>query len=332
MNILDILKGCHNMNIYDAFYKCQYHLRTHQNVCVSISGGADSDVMLDIVVKVAQATPDIDLSKIHFTFFNTGIEYEATKRHLDYLEQKYNIKIERLKAIKPVPYGTRQYGLPFLSKHISEMIQRLQRNNFDFANDGNKSFNELLTKYPKCKSALKWFCNENGEKSSFNISKDPFLKEFLVEHPPQFKISPKCCDGAKKNNGKEYTKANKIDLNLIGIRKAEGGIRAQRYQTCFSKGDLSDYYRPLQWFTIADRREYEELFNIKHSDCYTDYGLKRTGCAGCPFGSGFDNELEIIETYEPKLYKAVNKIFKDSYEYTRAYKEYKATKGALCFK
>lgn len=58
------------------------------------------------------------------------------------------------------------------------------------------------------------------------------------------------------------------------------------------------------------------------SKCYTEYGLKRTGCAGCPFGRDFEYELEVIQKYEPKLYKAVNNIFGDSYEYTRKYREF----------
>ena len=61
---------------------------------------------------------------------------------------------------------------------------------------------------------------------------------------------------------------------------------------------------------------------ITHSKCYTEYGLKRTGCAGCPFGRDFEQELDVIANYEPKLYKAVNNIFGDSYEYTRKYREF----------
>lgn len=57
--------------------------------------------------------------------------------------------------------------------------------------------------------------------------------------------------------------------------------------------------------------------------------MTRTGCAGCPFGSKFEEELEIIEKYEPKLHKAINNIFKDSYEYTRQYREFKKNYKAL---
>ncbi len=34
------------------------------------------------------------------------------------------------------------------------------------------------------------------------------------------------------------------------------------------------------------------------------------------------NELDALEEHEPKLYKAVNNVFKDSYEYTRMYHDF----------
>ena len=56
---------------------------------------------------------------------------------------------------------------------------------------------------------------------------------------------------------------------------------------------------------------------------YTEYGLKRTGCCGCPYGKDNSFELKVLEEHEPKLYKAVSNIFKDSYEYTKLYQEFK---------
>ena len=76
------------------------------------------------------------------------------------------------------------------------------------------------------------------------------------------------------------------------------------------------------WYKDEDKKQYQESYNVQNSRCYTEYGLKRTGCAGCPFGKDFEFELEVIQKYEPKLYKAVNNIFGDSYEYTRKYKEF----------
>ena len=188
-----------------------------------------------------------------------------------------------------------------------------------------------MKEYPKCKAAIRWWCNDFPEKtdkkgkvikSRFNINYIRGLKEFVVANPPTFKISNKCCKGAKKDNAKKYLKEYGADLNLVGIRKAEGGIRASAYKSCFDfakDGETWDNYRPIFWYTDKDKIEYEELFSVEHSACYSQYGLKRTGCAGCPFGKEFEKELEIIREHEPKLYKAVNNIFGASYEYTRAF-------------
>lgn len=73
---------------------------------------------------------DYPLSEVHYAFFDTGLEFAATKRHLEYLEQKYGITIERYRAKIPVPLGVKKYGVPFLSKKISNNIQRLQKHGF----------------------------------------------------------------------------------------------------------------------------------------------------------------------------------------------------------
>lgn len=156
----------------------------------------------------------------------------------------------------------------------------------------------------------------------FDIGKNKWLKEFLIENPPTFKISDMCCHYAKKNVGKKFDKDNQIQLSLVGIRKAEGGAR-QGIKSCFTPHEEGvDTYRPIFWYTNETKSIYEDFYNIKHSRCYTEYGLQRTGCAGCPFGRDFEKELEIIQKYEPKLYKAVNNIFGDSYEYTRQYRQF----------
>ena len=311
-----------NLTLFDSFVKAAPKIETKQRVVCMISGGSDSDIMLDIFAKLDVA------KKVIYLFFDTGIESEATKKHLDYLENKYGIEIERVKAIVPVPLGCRKYGVPFWNKYVSEMIERLQRHGFKWE---DKPFDELYAQYPKCKIALMWWCNENanGAKSRFNISHERGLKEYMTAYPPTFRISNKCCKGAKKDNAKKYLTAYNADLSVLGIRKDEGGIRSTAYKNCFTlakDGEAWDSYRPIFWYTDKDKEEYEALFGVIHSACYSEYGLKRTGCAGCPFGKNFEKELEIIQTYEPKLYNAVNKIFGDSYEYTRNYLKFRGEK------
>ena len=43
----------------------------------------------------------------------------------------------------------------------------------------NKLNYPVIKEYPKCKCALQWWCNEKGEKSSFNINRNKLLKEFI---------------------------------------------------------------------------------------------------------------------------------------------------------
>lgn len=317
-NTLDeVLCNCpHNQTLVDNIIRAWAKINSpkYEKIVCTISGGSDSDDMLDIVWRC-----DKD-NKVDYVWIDTGLEYQATKEHLQYLEEKYNIKIKRYRAIKPIPLACRTYGQPFLSKQVSEFIQRLQKHNFQWK---DKSFKELQEEYPNCQSALKWWCNAN-KSDKFNIRNNKYLKEFLIENPPTFNISNKCCLYAKKNILHQLLKEGSYGLNIFGVRKAEGGTRSTAYKSCFNENDSGcDSYRPLFWYKDSDKRDYENAYDVKHSACYREYGLKRTGCAGCPFGRAFEQELEIISKYEPKLYQAVNYIFKDSYEYTKMYWEFR---------
>lgn len=294
----------------------------YKNICCSISGGSDSDIVLDICTKV-----DIQ-NKITYVFFDTGVESKATKEHIRYLEKRYGIEIKVYKAWEygmTIPNSCKKYGQPFLSKQVSEWIERLQRHNFLWE---DKTFDELLKEYPRCEAALKWWCNEwpkrkNRKESKFNIAYNKYLKEFMIINPPHFSISNKCCHYAKKLVAHTYKIDNKIDLSITGVRKSEGGARATAYKNCYSHGeDDIDEYRPVFWYTNDDKRCYEQHYGIVHSKCYSQYGLKRTGCVGCPFGRTLQQELEVFKVHEPQLHKAVCNVFKDSYEYTRQYRDF----------
>lgn len=272
----------------------------HENIACSISGGADSDIMLDIVSRL-----DTE-KKVHYVFFDTGIEMRATLKHLDYLEDRYGIKIEHIRHDTPIPIAVKKYGYPFLSKKFSDYINRLQNHGFQWE-DG--TYKELEKKYPGCQTDLRWWCNEWGENSSANIERAPYLREFMIQNPPTFKISPKCCDYGKKKPADIAAKKYNVDLTLIGLRKAEWGARSMAYKSCLVDGKHGLQHFPLFWFKDEDKQAYEDACGIVHSDAYTVYGCKRTGCAGCPFGSGFEDELKMLEKYEPQLYKAVCNIF-----------------------
>lgn len=100
----------------------------------AISGGSDSDIMLDICYMC-----DKD-NKVDYIWYDTGLEYQATKDHMKFLEERYGIKIKVCKAVKPIPTVCKQYGQPFLSKRVSDYMSRLQRHNFKWE---DKPFEEL---------------------------------------------------------------------------------------------------------------------------------------------------------------------------------------------
>ena len=315
----------------DSFYKARQVLSedSYENVAVSISGGRDSDIMLDLITKILK-----DNSEVRYIWFDTGLEYQATKRHLDDLERKYGITIERLKAQKPIPLSCKEYGIPFLSKMVSENIERLQKYGFQWEDE---DYETLAARYPKiAKSSISWWCNlrDTGEfgYSMFNIDYNTSLKDFLIANPPTFNVSKKCCNYAKKNVSHKFIKDNNIDLMIMGIRKAEGGVRSMKYKTCWDNPDDGcHFYRPLFWYTTEDEKIYDETFGVTHSDCYEVWGFTRTGCVGCPFNRNVAEELEIVREREPQMYKACQHVFGQSYAYTAKYRRYQqaAKEGKL---
>lgn len=274
-------------------------------------------MVLDLISKV---DPE---RKAKYVYFDTGLEYQATKDHIQYLKSKYNIDIERCIPKKPIPTAVKEFGIPFLNKFTSEMLGRLQKYGFKWE---DKPYDVLAEEYPKCRGAIKWWCNcsnPSGEPSQFEINHNKYLKEFIISNPPAFKISNKCCKYAKKDVAHDVNKAYNTDLNVVGIRKIERGIRAVAYKNCFSYNtDKYDDFRPIFWYLDSDKAYYDDHFDVCHSDCYKVYGLRRTGCVGCPYGRNFEEEIEVVQKYEPKLYKACMNIFGQSYEYTRKYREF----------
>lgn len=317
-------KECPNIN--SAFRKLHANMMFRsERAMVSISGGADSDMMLDMLMALDPAK-NYPFNEIHYVWFDTGIEYTATKLHLKELEEKYGITIERRRAKTPVPIGCRTWGQPFMSKQISQYIGRLQAHGFDFRKWGDEPFDFLYKLYPNCKAALRWWCNEWGPDSRLNIGKCRLLKEFMIENPPDFSISDGCCKGAKKDVAHDYMREIRATINLVGIRQAEGGARAVAYNSCFSEPSSkreAAQFRPLFYITDQDKKLYCERRGVVHSDLYEKHGFRRTGCACCPFGSRFEQELQTADRLDPGLAKAARKIFGAAYEYTRAYRQFK---------
>lgn len=309
----------------------------HPKAICSYSGGADSDIMIDVIERTRAA---IDLPPIKYVFFNTGLEMRATKDHVKATAEKYGIEIEECRPKINIVTASRTYGIPFVSKIMSGGLSDWQKKGvplsiaeeYDQAEDKEAKRQELRERYPKCESVINFLCccNSAGEPRpniQLVINSSKYMRDFISKCPPDFQISAKCCDYCKKQVAHRVQKG--YDMIITGERRAEGGMRSvprkDNTSLCFTETSPGQYrLRPLYYVTDADKAWYKEYYGIKYSDAYEVYGLTRTGCCGCPISYKAVEDLEKIRPYEPNVVKAAWNIFGKSYEYRAKYNQYKA--------
>lgn len=189
------------MEVYDALFhtgsKLIEHFSSHERIMISVSGGSDSDCIVHLVCTYF---PEY-LDKCFFAFVNTGLEYDATKRHISELENKYGIEIQQIRG-KSVVTVVRQYGFPILSKTRSEDI-------FYY-----------LKGRPWAINRIDGDANKDKPRYAYNqkmIDMIHYIKKSGL------KVSSLCCDKSKKEPVKRFMRENGIELNVTGERKAEGG-------------------------------------------------------------------------------------------------------------
>ena len=279
--------------VYDALFhtgsKMIEYFSSHERIMISVSGGSDSDCIVHLVCTYF---PEF-VEKCHFVFVNTGLEYAATKRHLTDLEHKYGIEIDKIRG-KSVVWSCKHNGFPILNKikaHYIDMWLRRTPKGYYLVFEANDP--KMHFKFTETERKLARYLDEN-----------------------KIRVSAKCCDISKKEPLHKYSKENAIQLECTGERKAEGGARQVRHKSCFEQQKNVDKYMPLWWWSDYVKSIFKETEGIKYSDCYEVYGLKRTGCVGCPFGKDTRQELEIMAQYEPQLYKACMNVFGQAYELT----------------
>lgn len=315
----------------------------HPNAVCSYSGGSDSDIMIDLIERTRKT---FNLPPIQYVFFNTGLEMQATKDHVKKTAEKYGIEIKECRPAKgdDIVSATRRNGQPFVSKIMSDGLEGWQKKGlplsiaeeYDQAEDKAAKRQELRERYPHCESTINFLCccNSAGEPRpniQLVINSSKYMRDFIAECPPDFKISAKCCDCCKK---KVAHKAQKpFDMIITGERRDEGGMRSVPRQDntslCFTETADGKYrLRPLYYVSGKDKAWYKDYYGIRYSDAYEVYGLTRTGCCGCPISYKAVDDLELIRPYEPVVVRAAWNIFGDSYRYRQKYNDYKKSRMA----
>ena len=317
-------------------------LTEHPNAICSYSGGADSDIMIDLIERTREI---FNLPSVKYVFFNTGLEMKATKDHVKDTAEKYGVEIEEVRPKISIIQSARTYGIPFVSKIMSAGLSEWQKKEvplsiaeeYDQAEDKAAKRKELKERYPKCESVINFLCccNSAGEPRpniQLVINSSKYMRDFIGEFPPDFKISAKCCDYCKKNIAHKVQKG--YDMVITGERRDEGGMRSVPRKDCttmcFTETSNGQYrLRPLYYVSDSDKAWYKEHYNIRYSDAYEKYGLTRTGCCGCPISYKAVEDLEKIRPFEPNVVKAAWNIFGKSYEYRQKYNEYKRKRMQL---
>ncbi|MCM1276026.1 MAG: phosphoadenosine phosphosulfate reductase family protein [Lachnospiraceae bacterium] len=314
-------------------------LKQHPNAICSYSGGADSDILIDLIEWTREWFPS--LPPVKYVFFNTGLEMKATKDHVKATAEKYGVEIEEVRPKISIVQAARTYGIPFVSKIMSAGLSEWQKKGvpltvaeeYEQSEDKAAKRAELKKRYPNCESLINFLCccNSKGEPRpniQLVINSSKYMRDFIGEYPPDFKISAKCCDYCKKQVAHRVQKG--YEMIITGERRAEGGMRSvprgedANGTMCFYETDNRQFrFRPLYYVTDKDKEWYKEMRGIKYSNAYEVYGLTRTGCCGCPISYKAVDDLEKIRPYEPNVVKAAWNIFGQSYEYRRKYNEYK---------
>ena len=277
--------------VINTCLKIKQYFAVHDNILVSYSGGSDSDCIVHLICKYF---PE-HLEKCRFVFVNTGLEYAATKRHVNEIAQKYRISIETIRG-KSVVSVIRQYGIPVLSKLKSDRAEAyLQGKPWGI-------------RYVKPDEEFKKHFRNDAIFNANQIAMVDYCKEHGIM------ISARCCKLSKKKPLHDYMKSNQIDLNVTGERKAEGGQRSLTHQSCFEiHKDGMNKYMPLWWWSETVKADFKVKEGLQYSDCYEIWGMKRTGCVGCPFNLHIADALVMMKQYEPLMYKACMNVFGESY-------------------
>ena len=319
-------------------------LREHPKAICSYSGGADSDILMHLIEQCREMLPT--LPPVKYVFFNTGLEMKATKDHVKEMAEKYGVEIETIRPKVNIVQATRKYGQPFISKIMSAGLEGWQKkeipltivDEYNNAEDKAAKRKELKERFPGCEQTINFLCCCNGAGEprpniQLVINSSKYMLDFIRECPPEFQISAKCCDYCKKQVAHSVQKD--YEMVITGERRDEGGMRSVPRQgeanstMCFSETASGQFrLRPLYYVSDDDKEWYKQTWGIKYSDAYEVYGMKRTGCCGCPISYRATEDLELIRTHEPNLVKAAWNVFGDSYRYRQKYVEYKRKRMA----
>lgn len=264
-----------------------------ENFYISFSGGKDSTVLHNLI--------DLALpcNKIPRVYANTGIELNMIRDFVFDLQKKDD-RIKIIKPSIPIKPMLEKDGYPFKSKKHSAIVNYYNRNGLN------------------CKTVPRYLGEREGYGKRYmcpNILRYQFTDEFKS----RLKISDKCCLRMKEEPLDNWAKEHNKNCRILGIMPSEGGRRRTTKCLAFKNNGKILSFHPLAVVNKEWENWFIKEFNIDICDLYKPpYNFNRTGCKGCPFAIGLQEELDTLEKFFPQERKQCEYIWKPVYdEYRR---------------
>ena len=117
----------------------------------------------------------------------------------------------------------------------------------------------------------------------------------------------------------KWQKERNKPITITGMRKEEGGNRNNITCIVTDKENKVIKFHPLSVVSEEWEDWFIKKYNIDICELYLPpFNFKRTGCKGCPFALGLQEELDVLERYLPNERKQCEMIWKPVYdEYRR---------------
>jgi 3'-phosphoadenosine 5'-phosphosulfate sulfotransferase (PAPS reductase)/FAD synthetase len=263
------------------------------NFYLSFSGGKDSTVLSHLI---DMALPE---NRIPRVYANTGIEYRKMLEFVEREREKDHLwELIMLKPSVPIKPTLEEYGYPFKSKSHSAMVALYQKYKTTDGHIGLQHYLHIST------DGVDW----NSSNSCPKKLKYQFTPEF------QIKISDKCCLKMKEEPLEKWAKENNKAYSILGLMREEGGRRKTAQCLAF-KGKKFKSFQPLAPLSSEWEEWFIEEYKIELCDLYLPpYNFDRTGCKGCPFAIGLQQELEVLQKFFPDEKRQCEYIWKPVYE------------------
>jgi 3'-phosphoadenosine 5'-phosphosulfate sulfotransferase (PAPS reductase)/FAD synthetase len=260
----------------------EYYQRFNGAVTVSVSGGKDSAVLLDLA---RRCYPDIEA-----VYVNTGLDFPEVRR--------FAIDTPNVTVLQPkmrFPEVVNEYGWCYPSKDVALTIY--------YARKGSGWAKDRLAGVNADGTPSKW--------------RETHYKKwaFLLNAP--YKISANCC-GIMKESPLEKYERQSGKHPMVGTMAVESERRRQAWfkTGCNNFNGKHPVSKPLSFWTNDDVLRYIRETGLPIASVYGDIvkeskgrlsttGEQRTGCVFCPVGCHRDkiNRFQRLAVSHPKLHE-----------------------------